>query len=241
MILLFFLIATGSFLQTTLGFGMGIFVMMFLPMLFPFGTAVAISKIVGLAGSLCIVLRLWQKIDIKHLLPLTLPCLAIGLLATRQSLNMDIHLLKGFLGLVLFLLSLYFLFLGEKASIKPSITKAILLGALGGLGDGLFGIGGPPAALYCMACIEDKESYLASIHFHFIVTSLALIILRIAHGMVTLEMISSLLVAFAGVLFGTVMGLLLFHRLPAKLLKRLVSFFVGANGIWIMVQSFLGK
>jgi len=230
----------GAFLQTTLGFGMGIFMMMFLPMRFPYGSAVAISKIVGLGGSLCIVLRLWRHVDLKALCPLTLPCLVVAFAATRLSFQLDVRLLGFLLGFVLLLLSLYFSLVQSRLTYRPKLANTAMVALIAGFGEGFFGIGGPPAALYCMSQMEEKERYLASIHLHFLLTSIGIIVLRVFHGMVDASLIPSLLVGLVAVALGTAIGLLCFKKVPLQLLRRLVYLFVGANGILTMVRQLHG-
>ena len=70
--------------------------------------------------------------------------------------------IKKVLGVVLILLSLYFIFFQKKIKIQPTKRNGFIAGALSGALESLFCVGGPPIVLYLLTvskmCIRDRDS-----------------------------------------------------------------------------------
>ena len=104
----------GSLLQRVTGFGFGIFMMMFLPGLM--GSSVEAAAMAGLC-SCCTctynAIRLRKSIQWKLVVPTITASLVTVPLAVRFSAQAPENLVRVLLGVVLILLSIYFLFFGE--------------------------------------------------------------------------------------------------------------------------------
>ncbi|MGE4454276.1 MAG: sulfite exporter TauE/SafE family protein [Sphaerochaeta sp.] len=235
----FFIVLFGAFLQANIGFGFPIFAMIFFPSLFPFSTAVTLNQIIALASTGFLTIRYWKSIQWKMLLPLLITSLLIGSLVIISSLQVASSTLTGILGVFLMGLALYFAFFSKRITIKPTIMNGLLMGMVAGLGNGLFGIGGPPVALYLFAAVEDKKQYLATIQAYFLVCNIQSILIRGSHGAFEISHIPLILVGWSAIAVGTYTGLLLFKRTPDHLLKRIVYLFVGASGLLIAFQQFI--
>lgn len=77
----------GSFLQTNIGFGFPVIAMIFLPVILPFQTAVAITQLIALAGVSFLSLKYFKDIDWKTLTPLLGASLLVTGLITTFSFN----------------------------------------------------------------------------------------------------------------------------------------------------------
>lgn len=235
-----FLIAlVGAFLQTNMGFGFPILAMIFLPMLFPFSTAVTLCQVIAIVSTAYLSIRYWKYIRWRILLPLLLVSLVIGAIVTYTSLSIQQGLLKMALGLTLMILAAFFVWFSNRIKLKGSIGSGLAMGAVAGLGNGLFGIGGPPVALYLMACIEDKNEYLATIQAYFLLSNISTILIRAFSGSIGTEHIPLVLFGWLGIGLGTWVGLLAFKKISMASLKKLVYAFVGLSGLWVFVQELL--
>ncbi len=171
------------------------------------------------------------------MLPLLIPTLAFGLLFTFASFSMDTRLLRIALGCLLSLLSLYFLCFAATVSIQPTLSNGVAMGVVSGISNGLFGIGGPPAALYLLPAIGEKTAYLATIQAYFTLCNITNVSLRIAQGALVEGYTADILVGWIAVLIGTLCGLWAFARVNQGALKRIVYAFIGLNGLWVVIQE----
>lgn len=231
----------GSFLQSVVGFGFSIFVMAFLPRLFPLSTAIAVNLALAMANNIVVTVKYRKNIRWRVLLPVMIPSLAIGSLATVASLSVDTKNLTILLGIFLMVLSVYFFF-SERIHIHPTVAGGVALGLVSGLCGGFFGIGGPPIVLYMLPAIgeDDKIGYIASMQIYFLFSNMLFLSLRIAHGSVTASILPCLGIGLIGVALGVVGGLFALARIPQKAFRKCVYVFIGLNGLWIVFENALG-
>ena len=134
-LLLIALLAVGaSFVERTTGFGFGIFIMTVLPFLMPsYGEATTLSGLLAFATTLIICIRMWNLIDWKHLWLILGTFIVVSAGAIYVLARMQTHSLTLMLGIILIVVSLYFIFLGGKIHIKPTPTAQIITGTLSGI------------------------------------------------------------------------------------------------------------
>lgn len=231
------IVLVGSFLQANIGFGFPIIAMVFFPSMFPFSTAVTLNQIIALASTGYVCIRYRKHIQWKILLPLLGSSLAVAQLVMVFSLSMEASRLSIVLGLLLVLLSVYFAYFSESIHIRATPRNGVLMGLAAGLGNGFFGIGGPPVALYLFAAVTDKKSYLATIQAYFLFCNIHSILVRSLQGSLLISHIPLILVGWVSIAIGTYAGLRLFNKVSNRLLKRIVYVFVGLSGMWMVVQQ----
>ena len=235
----FLVVVVGAFLQANIGFGFPIIAMIFLPSLYPFSTAVTLNQVIAMASTGYLAVRYHRYIAWKILLPLLATSVAVAQLVILFSLSVDSKILGVALGVFLLLLSLYFAFFSERITIKATVGNGLLMGLIAGVGNGFFGIGGPPVALYLFASVKDKRVYLSTIQAYFLFCNIHSILVRTTYGSLTKSHIPPILVGWAAIGVGTYLGLLLFKRVSDTTLRRIVYLFVGCAGIWIGLQPLL--
>ena len=239
-ILFVFVIAlVSAMLQATIGFGFSILAMIFLPRLLPYPAAVTLNISIALMNTSYLSIRNRRHIEWKTLMPLLIPSLIIGVVFTLGSASLDSLYMDIILGAVLVILSLYFIAFADKIKINPNPLSGALMGSIAGIGNGFFGIGGPPAVLYLMPAVKDKREYLATIQCYFALCNIANLSLRIAMSEYTLDLLPFTLSGWVGVLIGTFIGFQFFKKMDLSFLKRFVYFFVGINGIYLIVTSLI--
>lgn len=236
---LFLITFAGAFIQTNIGFGLPLIAMLFLPMFLPFSTSVALYQIVGTAGMLYLVLHYRTFIAWRIMLPLLGVSLLTGMAVTLFSMGMEKGVLIVILGAALIIISIFSVWFSERISVRPTPRNGALLGFIAGIGNGLFGISGPPVAIYLLAGIDEKRAYLVTLQTFFLISNITTIAIRTGAGAVTLSHIPLILSGWTGIAVGTFFGLKLFERLPKQLLKKLVYGFVGVSGAWMIAQELL--
>jgi len=143
------------------------------------------------------------------------------------------------LGASLVVISLYFAVFSQSISIRASKRNGLSMGLIAGFGNGLFGIGGPPVALYLLPAVPGKTEYLATIQAYFFFCNLESIFIRMVNGALVLEHIPLILMGWVTIVLGTYLGLKLFNKIPSTLLKRMVYIFVGLSGVLIVLEELL--
>ena len=108
---IFFLAIIASFIQRVSGIGFGIFVMMFFPFFLPsYGESVMLSGLLAGSTALMIAIRNRKYIRWRLMGLITFSNVLFSFVATEYMRSLSNDVLKQCLGVVLILISLYFLF-----------------------------------------------------------------------------------------------------------------------------------
>ena len=236
-VLLFCIGLGSSLLQGTLGFGAAIVMINVLPLFMAPGTSVVVTQFACTISSLYIAMKSWKKVRLDVLLPLLIPCLVCTIVATRLSVGLDTSTMKVLLGVVFILLALYFSFVADKISLKPTKLNGAIVGCISGVFGGMFVSGGPPAVLYLAPSLEDKDEYVATIQLYFVALNTMSLLTRVFSNAVALEDLRYMIIASVGMLIGGYFSLKIGKNLKGTLLKRFIFAFVGINGVLMIVNN----
>lgn len=235
-ILSFFVMLGAGFVQRVSGFGLGIFAMIFLPYGMPAQAASAMSSIVSCVATGSNSVRYRKDIRFRIALPMVCAALLTIPLAVYFSARVSGDLFQILLGSILVLLSLFFLLLQKRISMKPTMLNGVIAGALGGTLGGLFSTGGPPAVLYLTNATDSKLSYFATIQFYFLLTNLYTTATRAFHGMITRQVLLCSAVGIMGSLAGDALGKLVFDKLDGNKLKRIIYIGMIVSGLLMIFR-----
>lgn len=232
-IVLLIVFCTGaSVIQRVSGFGFGIFIMTMLPHIMPsYGEATTLSGILSALQSLYVLTTVYRLIDWRRVIPILLTFIVVSYFAVQYvSVAADVHL-KHLLGVVLILMSCYFLLISEKIHLRPTLSVQISMGTLSGLMGGLFAMQGPPAVLYFVASETDKERYLASTQVYFFIGNSIMTLYRAQSGFLTSTVGYGCLYAFVGVIVGTQIGKQLFNKMSIVILRKVIYAYMAVAGV----------
>lgn len=236
MILLLVLVGAGSaFVQRVSGFGLAIFAMLFFPHFMPHTAAAAVACLFSCGTSTYNTVKYRKDIPVKTALPLLLAAAAVIPFAVSLASKVPQKTFKLLLGVVLIVLSLYFLIFSKRIRIKSTIPNGLIAGALGGALSGLFSTGGPPAVLYLTNATEDKQRYFAAIQFYFCLTNLYATAVRAFQGILTWEIVLYALIGFAGCVVGDQIGRCVFEKIDGAMLKKVIYIGMIVSGISMIV------
>lgn len=227
----------GSFIQSVTGFGFGIFSMMFLPYLLMFTEANMLSSILGAFTSIFVVVTMLKYVNWKNIIfPLigSFTGMFFAVTFIKSQANSTLTLM---LGIVLFALSIYFLFFSNKIRIKITWYTGIIAGLLSGIMGGMFAMGGPPAVIYYMQSEKDSKSYIATLSAYFVISNVYGIVVKTCSGFVTSNVLIGLATGIIGMAIGTFIGKTVFKRMNANLLKKAVYGFMAVSGIANIITS----
>jgi len=238
-ILALIVIAAAACLQASLGFGFALTAMALLPFLFEYSRALAITQVIGIVSSIYLAVRYRRSIRFDVLLPFLIPTLIVQTFTTIYSVKAPGRSLFILLGFVLIAFSLWFLVFSEKIRFRPTRRLGVAAGLVCGVTSGLFSIGGPPAALYLLPALDDKNEYQATIQAFFTIISIESVTIRILMGSLSVSDIPFIAAGWGAMLGGTLIGIVLFDRIRTPVLKKAVYILVGLNGLWIVVSRFI--
>lgn len=228
--------ATGGFIQRVTGFGFGIFAMMFFPYIMQtHNSATAVVSIISCILCIYNAIIYRKKTLYREMLPLILAALITIPISVRLSVLISGALLKKALGIVLILLSIYFLFFDNRIKMKPTVKNGAIAGGISGMLIGLFSTGGPPVVLYLMNALTDNAVYFASTQFYFGLTSIYSTVVRIFNGIITFEVIVYSVIGLIGSIVGDFVGKHIFDKLNRQSLKQLVYLGMIVSGIVMVV------
>jgi uncharacterized membrane protein YfcA len=225
-----------SFIQRVSGFGFGIFIMTILPLLMPsYGEATTLSGILSSLQSLYVLASLWKHVKWKRLLPILAAFIVSSYIAIQFVSYVSDTNLKQILGGVLIIMSIYFLFISERISIRPTTTMQFSMGSLSGILGGLFAMQGPPAVLYFVASERDKTKYMSMTQGYFFIGNIAMTLFRAGEGYLTHDVGMGTLYASAGIVIGTLIGKFVFDKISAPLLRKIVYAYMAASGMYALL------
>lgn len=228
--------AGAAFVQRVSGFGLGIFAMLFLPYLTPGqAAAAAVSCLLSCGTTVYNGIKFRKDVVFITLVPLLIAGLVAIPVGVRFSASVPDRLLKALLGVVLIVLSIYFLFFSQRIHLRPSAVNGLLAGGTGGVLGGLFSTGGPPVVLYLVHALPDKAAYFATIQFYFAVTNIYATGVRVINGIITPQVLLFAAVGLAGCCIGNFVGGRVFDRLDTRRVKQVIYIGMIVSGVLMIL------
>lgn len=236
-ILVFLIACFSGFFQALSGFGYSVVSMTTLPLMMSPLSATTISGVVGNLQSMVLSWKMRHHIRFSVMI---IPLVASVLFAWGSITVMaqrPVTQYKQALGIFLIVIAFYLLFFNDRIKIKANWLSGLLTGAVSGVANGLFGMGGPPAVMYTMAATKSKEEYLSTIQFFFLLSGLSNTVIRIFNGALTPEVLKLCAVSIVGMMLGGYVGSKIFRKLSQKQMGRFVYGFMMIMGIVITVKG----
>lgn len=229
-----------AMVQRLSGFGLATLLMALLPLFMNFTDALLITGVVGFVGALAMAVKQHRHIQWKRLAVPVAAYVVVGFFVTRFVAASSAADLKRWLGLFLFALALYFILLSKRIHMRATVPGGLAVGAISGVANNLFNVGGPPMAVYLLNVCDDNLAYLATMQVFLAIISGYTNAVRAASGMFHMGIAPMVIPAVAGAFLGFWVGGFLFQKLDGEKLKKLVYIVVAASGLWIFVGDLLG-
>lgn len=153
--------------------------------------------------------------------------------------NLNLQTLHVAFGLFLVALAAYFLFFARRVKLSPSPAAGLACSAFSGCCAGAFTIGGPMMALYFVAVMPDKETYVANMQFLFLVTNVINVAMRLVRGYFSAALLPVALVGMVCVLTGMWIGDRLSRRMSGDVARQVVYIGVGISGLVTTIQQLM--
>ena len=237
LLFVFILTTIASFIQRVSGFGFGIFVMMFFPFFLPsYGDSVMLSGLLAGSTALMIAVRNWQYIRWKLMGRVLIFNVIASYLATEYMRSLGSNTMKQWLGVMLILIALYFIFSEGRIGriFKSKLAQITIGGVSGGMG-GMFAMPGPPLVLYCISTIEDKRDYVTTLQAFSVVMNLCYTLFRFKAGFYSEDTWLWWLVGLGGAVIGSFIGYRFFEQISNRTLKYIVYVVMIISGVVAIV------
>ena len=234
------LAAGASFVQRTIGFGFGIFIMTALPFLMPsYGEAVTLFGLLSLTSAAVVMFKYLKFVNWKRLLPIIASFVVFSKTAICMLDKIEGHAMRIVLGIVLILISLYFSFFKKKIQniIRPTKSWQLVTGSASGIMGGLFGMHGPPVVLYLTVSEPDKDHYMGMIQTYAVITNITMLTVRAYNGYVTPTVGTAYLYGLIGLAIGIFAGNWAYKHIPNKLFTYVVYVYIGISGFIILLTT----
>ncbi len=218
-------------IQGVTGFGAGIILMMFLPLQFSVIQSAGISSAVTLILCASMTYRYRQTINVRKIIGPAVLYLIVSSVSIVYAKLIDQDLMKGIFGFFLIVLSLYFLFISKDNGFDPKGISALFCIVVSGICDGLFGIGGPLMVVYFLSKTRTKEEYLGTIQCFFLIGMIYTTLFRAVSGIITPDLVISILFGMLGILFGVMIANKIVDKLNSDLIKKLTYILIGLCGL----------
>ena len=236
-----FLLAIGaSFIQRTIGFGFGIFIMTALPFLMPsYAEAVTLSGMLSLTSAAVVMVKYVKYVTWKRFLPITFAFVIFSTIAICMLDKIEGPIMRRILGVTLIFLCFYFSFFKDKLQklIRPTTPWQLGAGSLSGVMGGLFGMHGPPVVLYLIVSEPDKNHYMGMIQTYAVITNLTMLAVRAYNGNLTPAVGTTYIYALGGLAIGVLAGSLAFKHIPNRIFTYLVYTYIGISGLIILISA----
>ena len=229
----FLLTIVASFIQRVSGFGFGIFVMMFFPFFLPsYGESVMLSGLLAGSTALMIAIRNRKYIRWRLMGLVTFSNVLFSFVATEYMRSLSNDVLKQCLGVVLILISLYFLFgEGRMGRIFKSKPAQVTIGSVSVVMGGMFAMPGPPLVLYCISTLEDKREYVTTLQAFSVVFNLFYTAFRFKAGFYSDDTWLWWVIGLVGTMIGSSLGSRCFELISNRTLKLIVYVMMIISGI----------
>ena len=205
--------------------------MLFMPYFFDMIAAPAVTSAITVGLSLTLAWKFRKHINFNACLFPTIIYLFFSIASIHFAKTWNLEYISLAFSVFLILLAIYFYVFSEKISLKATRKTAAVCATISGITSGFFGIGGPLMAIYFISAIEDKKSYIGTIQFLFAFTNIVNLLMRIANGIYTIDLLPATILGFGGITIGKIVGLRILDKINPVKIKKLVYAFVGISGV----------
>ena len=227
--------AAASLVQSCTGFGFSILAMSLWPLVMPYKVAASVTALSSVAMIVFITIKLRKHINFKLMLYPLVSSTVTSLAGVFALIASPDAVMRRVLGLVLVLLSAYFIFCSGRIQISQTPANGLIAGAVSGFLSGLFNLGGPPMVVYYLSAADDKLEYNATLQCYFAINGCIVVLFHVLAGNVDLQIMQYSALSLVGVAAGTLGGCALFQRISLLWIRRLVYGFMLAFGIYLLI------
>lgn len=234
-ILVLLITFVAMFVQTIAGFGYGSIAVPCCSFIMSTSESTALTSTVALVSIIILAIINIKKANYKLLL-CTVPTAIIGIiLGTSVADSLPDRLLKRFLGIVLILSAIYQLYISRQIKVKKSMGLAISMGLLSGFLQGSIVMGGQPIALFLLSATNDKDEYLGTINWYFVIINIVTVTAKILNHSINMGNINLVGLMMIPTVAAIYLGTKVVKRLTLDNMKMIIYIFMIVVGSYISI------
>lgn len=232
----------GALVQGMSGFGFGLVTMSLLPLFLPVEVAAPLVACWGWTLNPIMMWRLRRDLSLRKVGPMLVGGLVGAPLGVLFLKGADPRLVRATLGVVLVAYCVYALFLARPPDPDRPPPRALgaLAGLAGGVLGGAFNTAGPPTVVYVNATGWDKNSATAALQAFFLFSGSVAVAGHATAGLLTRELLGTLLPVFPAVWLGVAIGSRIYDRVPQARFRKLVIGMLLLLGVNFLVRAAIG-
>ena len=219
-----------AFTQGLSGFGVALVTMALLPKIIGIKDAIVLVALVGFLVDFGVLLRYWQSLQFKKVLPLIVASFfgaPIGIFLLRRA---DEGLALAILGIILVLYALYALS-GLKLPELKGRLWAYSAGFFGGLLGGAYNTPGPPVIMYASCKKWEPGEFKGNLQSFFVQNSIVVVIGHYFSGNFTPSILSLFWQGFPFMLTGLLAGLVMDKWINPEVFRKIVLVLLVIMGL----------
>ncbi len=216
------------------GFGSGLIMVPLLALIWGPIEALGTMVMLGAVATVQLLPGALRLTNWRHTGPMVVVSMLCTPIGTAILVSLDKEIVKKIIAATVLSLTLITLS-GWKYSGPRGVWPSSIAGMLGGVINGVAGIGGPPMVLYLITLPEQPEVHRANIVVVLALTSFAVLVSMLAVGVVDMRVVTHTVTFFIPSVLAVWLGAWLFRKLPADLFKLVVLWFLVAISIAILV------
>ncbi len=223
-----------ALIRSTVGFGDALIAMPLLTLVLGVQTATPLVALTAVTIALTIVGSSWRKIDVRttwRLILASIVGIPLGLLLLKTAPE---ALVKGFLGILIILFSLYQL----TRPALPALNRpnwAYGFGFIAGILGGAYNTNGPPVVIYGALHRWPPVDFRATLQGYFLPTATLIALGHGLAGMWTTEVLQTYALALPFILLAIFMGGRLNARIPANRFEPLLYITLIILGLLLLL------
>lgn len=226
-----------ALVQTTGGFGFGSLFVPLISLLVAYRYATFTSIITCTFLQLVIIIKYFKKIQWNLIIIPAIISSFTSYLGIHFMVGISSKIMTITLGIFLWILAFYLIFLASKIHLKKGIFTEIGVGALSGITGGMFAVGGPPMVAYYNSVLDDAVTYQATIQMYFFLTSIVMVVEDLTCIHVNLKI--GMLIGFSilGCLIGTFIGTKILPKISMQMVRKIAYIVMLLAGTYNIVKG----
>ncbi|MCR6546058.1 sulfite exporter TauE/SafE family protein [Dehalobacterium formicoaceticum] len=224
-------------IHSVTGFGMGIVLMIFLPMVFSIGQSAALGASLAILSTSLLFFQYRKAANLKLLVVPLIFYFPAFFAALSLAVRVQSDFLKPVLGIIFLGLAVYFIFFSGTFTLQANIQTALICTMLNAIVDAFFSIGGPFIVIYLLAATKTKEEYLGTLQAYFMICAIYGVTMRILKHQITPSMLPLIAAGMIALIIGIFLGSKVVKHIDAQMMRKLVYGFIGVAGIITFLSS----
>lgn len=226
-----------AFVQGISGFAFSMIVLMVLPYLFGYTSALALASLMAVL-LLIENTYLYRKYCNWQWVPL---CAIVSALADAVGILVlkrvgDNPIWYTLMGVIFIIMAVYLLWGQGRLRIQATRKTLILFSLISGLIVGAFGVGGPIIAAFFLEACKSKEEYLGTMQVICMCSMLIDVFLRAINGMYSLALCGYALLSVVFLVTGLILAKRVVEKMDALTMRRIICVVMAVNGVVLLLR-----